>query len=857
MRTLLLTLAVADTAPLRAALAASLGTSSIDTCQAVEAAVTWLENRPCDLLAIAGAGSAVAEAVGRMRRVSRTLPILAIVADVATPDAGACWLAGADDVTTAASLSTSQYPEGLDDARHPERHALRRTQRLWYAGPGDALRQQLVTRVGTRFRDVGLTGEGLAGLTTQDVEDTQSAALIVNAVQEPGSIVLGVRRVKRTYPELAVVVVAEGAHHEAFRRAGADECVPSPADADHLLQAVGRAIGQRRASFELDSVRGRETRLRALVEQLPEGVVLISPEHTVLAVNLAALRVLGAQDARQVLGASLSPWLDADDADAPDLVTLVDGMASGTTRELVMRTRHLAEARRLLLRAVPFQRESGGPPAALIVIREMPVGEEAPQAPVAAAPADDERQAWEQERSSLAHHVATLESELAALRPLEETLQATADALAEARAQVDELPQLRSVAARLTELGVDVDAIPSLIDGARRLASLEQEELPLLMARAEAVQQRQSRQDEEITSLRAQVARFEAAGAVEAAADDARPAAATPLTLADTHGWLLEMAGLGVVRTTAEGAVLEVNERAARLCGYADAGEMQAAASMPAPLLAAAGDDADGPVRFEVDLQVHGSPAPHRIAGARIAADGDDAIRTWLLAEAPALPGRAARHGNRQQAMSAVLEAAAAECRTVVETAGSRLRGPRPVDESGESAHSTGGQALARAQAMLAQLSAFGRRRSVAAAHDLAAHLEAAQPLLERLATEEVAWQLDLPAEPIHASVTAAEFERCVTAMVAIGRDALPVGGQLTLALGAGETSASAMGVRRPMAAVTVLAQGYGLVEPAVTPALRELADSLGASVDVECVDAFTARLTFELPRAFVMTHVA
>ena len=76
--------------------------------------------------------------------------------------------AGADDVVTASNLVAGTLPEGLDEVRHPERDVLRKTQRLWYAGPADALRQQLATRLGTRFREVGLSAEGLAGLTTQE-----------------------------------------------------------------------------------------------------------------------------------------------------------------------------------------------------------------------------------------------------------------------------------------------------------------------------------------------------------------------------------------------------------------------------------------------------------------------------------------------------------------------------------------------------------------------------------------------------------------------------------------------------------------------------------------------------------------
>src|ERR671912_2550373 len=125
MRALLVALAAPDPASLRTAIAAALGATSVDLCQAIEAAVTWLENRPCDLVAIAGQDASVVEAVTRLRRVSKTIPVLAVVPDPSAREAGAAWLAGADDVVTASNLVAGTLPEGLEEGRHPERGVLR------------------------------------------------------------------------------------------------------------------------------------------------------------------------------------------------------------------------------------------------------------------------------------------------------------------------------------------------------------------------------------------------------------------------------------------------------------------------------------------------------------------------------------------------------------------------------------------------------------------------------------------------------------------------------------------------------------------------------------------------------------
>ena len=83
MRALLVALSIPDPASLRAALSAALGTSSVDLCQTPEAAVTWLENRPCDLVAIAGQGAGVVEGVARPDLAWR--PLVTVVALALVP----------------------------------------------------------------------------------------------------------------------------------------------------------------------------------------------------------------------------------------------------------------------------------------------------------------------------------------------------------------------------------------------------------------------------------------------------------------------------------------------------------------------------------------------------------------------------------------------------------------------------------------------------------------------------------------------------------------------------------------------------------------------------------------------------
>ncbi|MCC6162857.1 MAG: PAS domain-containing protein [Acidobacteria bacterium] len=982
MRARLVAISVSDPASLRASLSAALGTSSVDLCQATEAAVTWLENRPCDLVTIAGQGAAVADGVARIRRVSKTIPVLVVVPDSSTREAGAAWLNGADDVVTASALTAGTLPEGLDDVRHPERDVVRRIQRLWYAGPPDALRNQLATRLGARFREVGLSAEGLAGLTTQDVENPHSAALIVNALAEAESLVLGVRRVKRTYPGLAVTVVADGTHHQAFRRAGADECVVPPADADTVLHAMGRAQATCRTSLELDIVRARETRLRALLEHLPEAVMLVSPEHAVLAVNLAALRLIGAQDARQVIGTPLAPWFAGDDEHAP--IALVDGVAAGSPRELFTRTRHLADPRGLQLRAVPFQRETGGSPAALIVLREVVDASSVDAASAPAGASDADRQAWDEERRAFVSRVDSLAAELTDARTLAESLREAQATLAASTVPSDErdawLRERADLATRIEVLDADlsearaladaqqtnllslnatidslrdaqeavsaaavpdeerdawtrerddltarIDALSTALDearareqapqtgqddAARRLAVLEQEEMPLLLSRIDSQQQLH---DENVTALRDALARVQAlegdeipalrdiaeaaradaariadaldaaqqrAAELEAALADASTRAAdlelevaharvapppigapvetVAIDLPPEQRWLLqEVAHIGLVRTTGDGRVLEANDHAAALCGHGRGADLVDAGRLPEPLALIGDPDDRSAARFEVCLQTTAGQPPRWVAGARLARTDDAGEVTWLLADASVHHAGDPGEMARPEAFTAILEAVAAECATIVDRAPT-VRGPRPIDAAPMDRETT--DALERARVLLQQVASVRKRREAQAAIDeLSGHLQSLEPVLARLATEDVTWELAVPDAPVHVCASASDVERCVTGLVTSARDALPLGGRLSLSV---ETPGPAMvdgdfAVRRLDARLTLSAQGYGVLPLDVPPALRDLAAAFGGEFDVARADALTQRIVLRLPRAFVVSHAA
>ena len=164
---------------------------------------------------------------------------------------------------------------------------------------------------------------------------------------------------------------------------------------------------------------------------------------------------------------------------------------------------------------------------------------------------------------------------------------------------------------------------------------------------------------------------------------------------------------------------------------------------------------------------------------------------------------------------------------------------------------------MARAQVMLGQLTALGRRRSTARAEDLRARLFSLAPLLERLVGDDVRWSLTVPESSVHACVNGVEFDRCVTTLVTSGRDALPLGGRLTVVLHDEMPQAAAAAIRRPESVVTVTLEGYGRTDVEVPSAVTDLIASLGGRVEAWSQDAMRAHVQLRMPRAFMLTLAA
>ena len=325
---------------------------------------------------------------------------------------------------------------------------------------------------------------------------------------------------------------------------------------------------------------------------------------------------------------------------------------------------------------------------------------------------------------------------------------------------------------------------------------------------------------------------------------------------AETRWLLYEVASIGHVSTTLEGDILASNDVAAQLLGHFSPDALEAAGEMPRPLLDAAGAYSKRPSRFELCLQ-HGEDGPlHWIVGLALPQGGTPATVTWFLIDVSEqrLQARRARFLRRMDALTHVLSAATAECTALVDTGGRALATAREVLTS-DADVDLAVQALARTQAVLAQLAGFSRRRARRPVlRDLQALLEQISPVLVHVIGDDITWTMATGHEPLHASLDVSELEQCLTAIVTQGREALPLGGQMKLSLTPimHEGHPDPGRGTRPEIEVAIELQGYGLQPVVVPPTVQTQVMRLGAELLTEQPDHLTTRLVLRLPRVFI-----
>lgn len=181
-----------------------------------------------------------------------------------------------------------------------------------------------------------------------------------------------VKSVKAQASDLPVVVLSPpgaGDLSTAAFNLGADDAVVKSGACGYRLVATLRRVHQRmELAAQNSTLRDREWRLRQIVETMPDGVAVISADGTVLAMNAAALALVGAARPREIVGRDLC-MLAAPDQRA-EVRGAIERITAGKPASVTFDLEGVDQrSRRLELRGVPLERDARGGHGVIAALR--------------------------------------------------------------------------------------------------------------------------------------------------------------------------------------------------------------------------------------------------------------------------------------------------------------------------------------------------------------------------------------------------------------------------------------------------------------------------------------------------------
>jgi hypothetical protein len=304
----------------------------------------------------------------------------------------------------------------------------------------------------------------------------------------------------------------------------------------------------------------------------------------------------------------------------------------------------------------------------------------------------------------------------------------------------------------------------------------------------------------------------------------------------------LDLHVVGVATTTRDGRLLRATDTFARACGFESAGSQLAADPRRGlPFLAAPEELArglaagSGPRRYEARLRDPDGRSRWVVATALPPeTTGTDTV-DWVLCDVTDTP--LARH---QQRRIRRLDAACAL-----------------ADSAGTALLERGGHATREDEAVLRQIVAYARQRGRAdELTDLGVLFASSEATIQRLLGAGIDARIRPVPTPLLAEIDRAEAEGVLAGAVLAIREALPLGGRLTVTASAidGEVAGARLVTVTPFARVVFTAEGHGVRAVQATASLQERLADFGGCVRTVHQPAEGTRLEVDVPMAVTLT---
>ena len=298
-------------------------------------------------------------------------------------------------------------------------------------------------------------------------------AVIVDERPGDANPLLVVRSLKSQSSDLPVVVLTPPAGVDVATAAlelGADDAVGKTGSYRRRLIATMRRAMQRRDLMQQHvTLRGREARLRQIVETMPEGIAVLGNDGAVLAMNLAAIALFGEQRSKDVVGRSLYMFVNEARRDA--VREFVHTVSEGAKGDITFEVTANEKTNVLQLRGVPLPRDARARPGVIASVAMAGGATAAPTAQDTQALSQAFRDlenslaeveaGRERERAEWAVARAALEHELENMRAHADNARGVADGLREAGdSRCQELErQLHDAEAQLAAALVEREAL--------------------------------------------------------------------------------------------------------------------------------------------------------------------------------------------------------------------------------------------------------------------------------------------------------------------------------------------------------------------------------------------------------------
>lgn len=325
--------------------------------------------------------------ISSLRSSQIPIAIVPVVSEAQQDFLASAVVAGADDVLVLSGDSVMQPTETLTRIRQsPHLFPPDGRLRVLYAGSDPAVWRLLeqMPFVRAERATCALDGGCAVRVPASPEGSLRCDVVVIDERPDEAHPLQVVKSVKAQASDLPVVVLSPpgaGDLSTAAFNLGADDAVVKSGACGYRLVATLRRVHQRmELAAQNYTLRDRESRLRVIVETMPDGVAVISADGTVLAMNAAALSLVGAARPREIVGRDLCMLAAAHQR--AEVRGVLERIAAGEPASVTFDLDGVDQlSHRLELRGVPLERDSRGGRGIIAALR-IPVGDPLPSSPV-------------------------------------------------------------------------------------------------------------------------------------------------------------------------------------------------------------------------------------------------------------------------------------------------------------------------------------------------------------------------------------------------------------------------------------------------------------------------------------------